>query len=190
MNVQHDDFVFLTGQANTGKTTWANEHIRYIVAKIGDRFYILDYNQYDFVEFHETASVWIVRSGSKREIDEFLRRVYDAGNCFCMLEEADNYLPVDTPFIRRFVNTARNRGIGAIVSAKRAKSVRPVFRNRFTHLIIFRTTLSDDIEYLEEWSGADKGSLSHVRNLGQGYFVQVDLITSEIQKPQKLNIRK
>lgn len=185
MNILHDDWVLTIGQAGSGKTTFICQHIRAIPP---DKAFILDYNHNDYTEFHDKYNTWLPTSGSKAEMVRFLKVVYNQGNCFVILEEADNYLGFSSTFIERFVNTARNRGIGAIVSAKRAKSVRPVFRNRFTHLILFRTTLKDDIKYISEWAGVDESELEHIRNLDVGYFVHVDLVTSVIHPPQKLNI--
>ena len=40
-----------------------------------------------------------------------------------------------------------------MVNAKRAKSIPPVYRNRFNVLVIFKTLLPEDIEYLSKWAG-------------------------------------
>ena len=150
--------------------------------------WIYDYNCSDYQEWKDTsAHLWNVEYGTPYEASEFIEQAYAAGNCFVVLEEADNYLPTKTPAIQRFVNTARNRGIGCWVSAKRPKAVPPLYRTRFDYLCLFRCTLVDDQEYLEDWVGTGKGSLNVLRTLGLGEFILVNTNTGEISQPMKLD---
>jgi hypothetical protein len=183
LKINRESWIFVTGQADAGKTYFIKKHIEKIPQ---DMCYIYDFNRNDYQEFKQKQKLWQVQYASQNEIEEFLHIVYAEGNCFCVLEEADNYLLYPSEFIRQFVNTARNRGIGCMVSAKRAKAVQPVFRTRFTHLVLFRCTIPEDIAYLESWAGTGKGSLSLLRNLEQGQHVIVDLTHQEISEVKKL----
>lgn len=183
MRIKGHDWIFTTGKAGAGKTFWERAH----AVKIpGDRLYILDYNCSDYQDQINRANVWNVSSGEPWEIDKFLSLVYKAGNCFSILSESDNYLRAPSPMMTRYVNTARNRGIGCMMDAKRAKSVRPEFRTRFDYLVLFRNTLQDDIDYLEQWAGTGRGSLSLLRSLDTGQHVIVDTNRQEISEIQKI----
>lgn len=183
MKIDRESWVFITGQADSGKTYWIKEHLK---AFPDGKVYIYDFNRNDYQEFIKIQNIWQVEYASQKEIEAFLRIVYERGNCFTILEEADNYLLYPSDFIRQFVNTARNRGIGCIVNAKRAKAVQPVYRTRFTHLVLFRCIIPEDLEYLESWSGTGKGSLGFLRNLEQGEHVIVDLAHQEVSEVKKL----
>lgn len=186
MKIKSDDWIFVTGKANSGKTFWVKEHLRAIAREIRgeNSLLIFDYNVNDYQEFIPLKSigVWNNQSGLVKETDEFIEMVYKKGNCFVVLEEADNYLNAPSVVCERFVNTARNRGIGCVVIGKRAKAVKPIYRTRFNYLVLFRNTLPDDIEYLEEWAGTGKGSLKELRKLEQGEHLIVNLDTGEIEK--------
>lgn len=183
MRIKGHDWIFCTGKAGAGKTYWERAH----AAKIpGNRLYILDYNVTDYQDMASRANLWNVQSGEQWEIDKFLSAVYSAGNGYTILSEADNYLRAPSPMMVRFVNTARNRGIGCMMDAKRAKSVKPEFRTRFNYLVLFKNTLQDDIEYLEQWAGTGRGSLARLRTLDIGEHLIVDTDRQTISDIQKI----
>lgn len=173
------EFIFVTGKAFTGKTYWIKRHLREIPKK--RPIVIYDFNH----EFTEEAKapntgVWLVARGTTAEADEFLNLAYRAGNCTVVLSESDNYIRSPSTVIKAFVTTGRNRGINAIVDAKRPMSVPPDYRGRFNKLVLFQTTLPDDIEYLEKWTGTGKGSLRHLYDLKQGEHVVFDADRQEL----------
>jgi len=171
LEIKSTDWIFVTGKAGVGKTYLINA----LIPEIKRKIYIFDYNQTDYIQHVRRAEIWQNQTGRVSEFEQFLKLVYGKGNCFVILEEADTYLRNPSPFVTQFVNTARNRGIGAIVTGKRAKSIPPIFRTRFNHLLLFRSTLPDDIEYLEDWAGTGKGSLELLRNLKTGEFIGINL---------------
>lgn len=186
MNFNRESWIFITGQAGFGKTIWIKEHIRKMPPY---SCCIFDFNRNDYTEFIKNQNYWQVESGSQHETEQFLDTVYAVGNTTVILDESDNYLLYPSEKIRKFVNTARNRGIGAFVNAKRAKAVKPVYRNRFTDLILFHIAIPEDIRYLEEWAGVEKRRLEVLRDLQNGEYITVDLtnsIISEIHKPIKI----
>lgn len=182
MKINAHDWLFLTGKAGAGKTYWERAHAKKIPQR---RLFILDYNVSDYQDF-KNCNIWNMQSGEPWEVDKFLKIVYQQGNVFTILSEADNYLRNPSPLMTRYVNTARNRGIGCMMDAKRAKSVRPEFRTRFNKLILFKNTLSDDIEYLEAWAGTGRGSLDMLRTLDTGDHIIVDLDAQKISDTQKI----
>ncbi len=183
MKINRENWIFISGMADTGKTYWIIQHILHMPNNI---CYIYDFNRNDYQQFKNSQYVWDVDFASQGEIEDFMHLVYEKGNSFTVFEEADNYFMFPSDFLRQYVNTARNRGIGAIVSAKRAKSIKPVYRNRFTHIVLFRTLVPEDIEYMEQWAGTGKDSLQFVRNLEQGEHVVIDLIHGQISEVRKL----
>lgn len=185
MILKSDSWVLVTGKAGYGKTVFIREHIRKIPMS---RLYILDYNVNDYQDFLKTAHIWNNQTGSMSEIDEFMKIVYRRGNVFCVLEESDNYLFQPSEFGRRFVNTARNRGVGAFVNAKRPMGIKPIFRTRFSHIVVFHIDLSEDIEYIEKWAAVEPGTLEKLRNLKIGEHIIINLLDSTISDVQRLKL--
>jgi len=185
MKIKSNDFIFVTGKANTGKTFWIKGHLKAIPKN--RPVVIYDFNQ-EFTEETKKAGmgVWLVQRGTTAEAEDFVQMAYNAGNCTVVLSESDNYLRAPSPVIKAFVTTGRNRGINAIVDAKRPMSVPPDYRGRFNKLVLFRTTLPDDIEYLEKWAGTGKGSLQLLTTLEQGEFVIIDTDEQSTSPVKKL----
>jgi hypothetical protein len=185
MKIKSDDWIYVTGKAKYGKTTWIRAHIAHIPA---NRLFILDYNGNDYTEFIPRAQVWVVRTGTKEEIAQFAGITYRRGNCFCVYSESDGYFDTDNPSLNMVVRTGRNRGIGAMVDGKRPMSVKPPFRTRFNYLVLFHTDLPEDIEYLEKWAGQPKGAFLMLRTLKQGEFIVVNLDEQTVSGVQKLSL--
>lgn len=195
------------GKANSGKTTWIKEHIAQLDPQ---DLWIFDYNRYDFIEWLEVCDhLWLNDTGTPEEAQLFMEAAYSKKNnpddpkevprsdwTFVVLEEADNYIPRQLPGIKRFVNTARNRNIGFIVSAKRPKSVPPIYRTRFDYLVVFHSTLPEDIEYVTEWMGYKVGSDEHrmidglMRSMTQGEYFVCDLNNGAVSEVMKLDLGK
>jgi len=130
--------------------------------------------------------IWQVKRGTQEEIEDFIGHCYSKGNCTVILSESDNYLSFNSPVLLAFVTTARNRGINFMIDCKRAKAVKPNYRTRFDKLILFQTTLSDDIDYICDWTGQGKGSFEMLRDLGQGDYIEVDLNANTISEVKRL----
>lgn len=173
------------GKAFSGKTYFEKAHIKSIPKS--RQVYIYDFTR-EYGEFakQKNIHIWDVQRGTQEEIEDFIEYVYNKGNCTVVLSECDNYLAMNSPVLLAFTTTARNRGINFICDAKRPKAVKPAYRSRFNKLILFRCNLPDDLEYLEDWTGTGKGSLNMLRDLGQGYYVEVDLDEDTISKVKRL----
>ena len=185
MHMNSRDWVFVTGKAFSGKTYWIRRHMAAMPAT--RKVYIYDFTaEYADLAKKKNVRVWQVERGTPDDISDFMGVAYNEGNCTVVLSEADNYLRVNSPVLLAFVTTGRNRGINAIVDAKRPLSVKPEYRSRFNHLILFQTTLPDDIEYLEAWTGSGKGSLAKLKTLGQGEFIHANTDTQEISGVTRL----
>lgn len=188
MKINSRDWIFVTGKAFSGKTYWIKAHLQKIPMH---RLAILDYNANDYQEYAKKsckAAVWNVETGLQKEIEKFISQVYRSGNCTAVLSESDNYLTSQTPLMKQFVTTGRNRGINAIVDGKRPKSVPPNYRTRFNYLVLFQTSAPEDLDYLEKWIGCESGHLSAlgVPTLAQGEHIIVNLDTHEISEIKKL----
>jgi len=188
MKMNSRDWIFVTGKAFSGKTYWIKKHLEKVPQ---ERLAILDYNSNDYQEYAKPGSkagVWNVHTGLMPEIEKFISTVYRHGNCTVVLSESDNYLTSQTPLMRQFVTTGRNRGINAIVDGKRPKSVPPNYRTRFNYLVLFQTSAPEDLDYLEKWVGCEKGHLAElgVPTLKLGEHIIVNLDTHEISGIKKL----
>lgn len=174
MKFDSRDWDFVTGKAFSGKTFFIRAHIDAIPAK--RHVYIYDFtHEYLDLAKRVNIDVWPVKTGLIDEFERFIEIPFSRGNCTVILSESDNYLNKDSPVIKQFVTTGRNRGIGALVDCKRPKGVLPQYRVRFNDLVMFQTNLPESIEYLEDWCGTGRGSLEILRTLKQGEFIQCDL---------------
>jgi len=169
MKINAGEWIFISGQAGYGKT-WIAKQLTNLYLQKGFTVFILDYTLKDYREFeqHSNTIYFAPEKGTFREIEDFIECVYETGNCIVVLDEADNYLSKKSDVISRFVTTARNRNIGAIVIAKRPKAIKPEFRTRFNKAIIFRTKLKEDKDYLKDWWLIEKGNLRNLNYLGVG----------------------
>ncbi len=190
MKIRSNNAIAVCGKKERGKTTWIRAHI----AKMPpSRVYILDYNCNDYQDLKALGyNVWDYEGGGQRECEDFLSTCYTIGNVFSILEEADNYLRSTGPVTTRFVTTMRNRGSGHMDNFKRPMSVLPIFRGMYDFIVLFQITAPEDIEYLEKWAGTGPGSLAHIRNLGIGEFIIINLNAKPGENPisdvQKLTL--
>ena len=174
MKFEARDWDFVTGKAFSGKTYFIRAHIAAIPPN--RHVYIYDMtHEYADLASSKSVDVWLVKTGLIQEFEQFIEIPYNEGNCTVVLSESDNYLNKDSPVIKQFVTTGRNRGIGAIVDCKRPKGVMPQYRVRFNDLVMFQTNLPESIEYLEDWCGTGRGSLDILRTLKQGEYIICDL---------------
>ena len=179
------DWDFVTGKAFSGKTFFIRAHIAAIPTN--RKVYVYDMtHEYRDLAKKKNIDVWLVKTGLPDEFEEFLQIPFNRGNCTVVLSEADNYLNKDSPVIKQFVTTGRNRGIGAIVDCKRPKGVMPQYRVRFNDLVMFQTNLPESIEYLEDWCGTGRGSLEVLRTLKQGEFIICDLDEQQLSGKKRL----
>jgi hypothetical protein len=185
VKINSRDWVFVTGKAYTGKTHWIRAHLAVVPETRPVCIYDFTAEYKDLAQ-QKNMAIFAVQRGNAEEIGIFANHVYNLGNCTVILSEADNYLRMNQPVLLALVTTGRNRGINAIVDAKRPMSVRPEYRGRFNHLVLFQTTLPDDIDYLEQWAGTGKGSLEILRDLEQGEHIHINTDTQEMSGIKRL----
>jgi hypothetical protein len=177
--------ILVTGKAFTGKTYFIREHVGKMPPS--REVWIYDFTaEYGDLLKKKNVHLWQVKRGTLDEVEDFTQRAYAKGNLTVIYSEADNYLAMNSPVLLAMVTTGRNRGINFIVDAKRPMSVKPAYRGRFNKLILFRTTLQDDIEYIEDWIGTGRGTMARLKELEQGYYIEVDLDNQEVSEPKKL----
>jgi hypothetical protein len=180
-------WVFCAGKADMGKTTFEREHIKMLPKSRAVFIYDMAGDYFEFDKAKNIA-VYHVRSGSLEEWEDFASMVYDIGNCTVVAAEMDNYLRKESPITPALVTMGRNRGINLMGDGKRPMSVKPDYRTRFNRLIMFRTSLPSDLEYLEDWTGQGKGSLSILKTLEQGEFIEADLDNQTLSDIRKLRL--
>lgn len=185
--MEQTSFVAVTGKAEVGKTTFAKAVIPLIPAR---KLCIYDFNG-DYTEYRERCGEYYrVRYGKEWEAADFMRRIYNKGNIFAVFDECDLYFTNANDFLKQFVVTLRNRVGGALCIFKRSKSIRPDIRSRFDFLVVFQTSLPEDIKYIAEWTGYDPRELEFLKTLGKGEFVVFDIRKQEKTGPFRLNINK
>ena len=177
--------ILVTGKAYTGKTFFIREHLEKMPNS--REVWIYDFtDEYRDLLKKKNIHIWQVKRGTLDEAEDFTQRAYSRGNLTVIYSEADNYLAMNSPVLLAMVTTGRNRGINFVVDAKRPMSVKPAYRGRFNKLVLFRTTLQDDIEYIEDWIGQGRGSMEGLKSLEQGQYIEVDLDNQEVSEIQKL----
>ncbi len=182
MKLTRESAVLVTGMRGGGKTFFIKKHLEKMPA---NTVYIYDYNGNDYQEFINDQNVWNNHYSTKDEFDDFLEIPYRRGNCFVVMEEADQYLKVSgSQLCKHFVGTARNRGIGFICNTKRPYGINPDYRTAFDHVIVFHTNDPEDIDYLEKWSGRKLPEISRLKLKGE--FIEINMITKEISGVKKL----
>ena len=167
-------WVLVTGKAYTGKTFFIRKHVEQVPHSREVWIYDFTSEYLDLVK-QKNVNVWAVKRGTLEEVEDFTARAYRRGNLTVVYSESDNYLAMQSPVLLAMVTTGRNRGINGIIDAKRPMSVKPAYRGRFNKLILFQTTLMDDIEYIEEWIGQGRGTMTYLKNLKLGEYIEVDL---------------
>lgn len=181
MIFNRESAVLVVGMRGHGKTYWIKQHLKKFPHGIA---YIYDYNQNDYQEFEPCQNIWNNRTSTKDEFDEFIDIPYAKGNCFVVMEEADQYLKVSgSETMRHFIGTARNRGIGFICNTKRPFGINPDFRTAFDTVIVFHTNDPEDIIYLEKWAGS---SLSQISKLEKREFIEINMVNKEISEVKVL----
>jgi hypothetical protein len=178
------EFTVFVGKAGFGKTTAIKEFIKRVP---DDRLYVYDYNGIDYPG-HPYR--WLPAQQTESDFHRFLNIAYVKGNVLIVLEEADAYLDDSDRTQTRFFRTARNRGVGCLISSKRIKdSIRPRFRTRINRYFIFHTDLPEDIRYLEELCGEPKGSFDKIQHLKVGEFFEYDMNTHKMSGKQKVPLK-
>ena len=182
MLIRQDKWYYVTGKAGFGKTYWIKAHLRKIPQ---DLLWILDFNGNDYLEF-KRAHRYTFKV--PEEIDDFLDMAYRQGDCFVVLGDCDSYIRKNemSQIKKMFVNTARNRRIGAIFDAKRAFNLPPDIRGRVNMSVLFRKTELKDIVSEEEWRGESRGFFDILRNLQVGENMVYDHETSRLFRGVKV----
>jgi len=179
------DWIAVTGKAFSGKTYFIRAHVDAIPTSRQVYIYDLTHEYTDLAK-KKNIHVWSVKTGLIDEFEEFIEIPFNHGNCNVVLSESDNYLNKDSPVIKQFVTTGRNRGIGCISDFKRPKGVMPQYRVRYNDVVMFQTNLPESIEYLEDWCGTGRGSLEMLRTLKQGEYIQCDLDEQTLSGKKRL----
>jgi len=182
MLIRQDRWYCVSGKAGFGKTYWIKAHLRKIPQ---DLLWILDYNGNDYVEFKKAHRFTFK---VPEEIDDFLDKAYRQGDCFVVLGDCDSYIRKNEMSMTKkmFVNTARNRRIGAIFDAKRVFNLPPDVRGRINEAVLFRKTEIKDIVAHEEWAGESRGYFDVLRNLQVGENLIYDFDSSRLFRGVKV----
>ena len=101
----------------------------------------------------EYENSYIPHSGTIDEFNEFLKPIWNQGNCFVLVDESDQVMPELTPlcfYANKIINLGRHRNIGmAFVTRIIARLNKNAFAQS-AELILFHHFAPNDIRYLNE----------------------------------------
>lgn len=136
------ELVTIAGKRGYGKTTVAKELINGL-----SRVQIWDPMQdYD--------NSYIPSSGSIDEFNNFLKNIWVQGNCFVMVDEADQVMPELKPlceYANKIINLGRHRNIGMGMITRRIAVLNKNAFAQSSMLVLFHHFAPNDIRYLSEF---------------------------------------
>lgn len=141
--MRSDEIFVVAGRRGYGKTTLAKNLIsklqRVIVwdpmAEYGDRGYV-------------------PKHGTIEEFNSVAKQVWERGNIFFMVDEADQVMPSQkplAPYANRLINLGRHRNIGVGLISRRIANLNKTAVSQAANLYLFNQYLPNDIRYLKEF---------------------------------------
>ena len=140
--MRSDELVTIAGKRGYGKTTAAKELVQGL-----SRIQIWDpMGEYD--------NSYTPVSGSIEEFNTFLKSIWIRGNCFVLVDEADQVMPELKPlclYANKIVNLGRHRNIGMGMITRRIAVLNKNAFAQSSMLVLFHHFAPNDIRYLSEF---------------------------------------
>ncbi|MBI2445112.1 hypothetical protein HYV43_01855 [Candidatus Micrarchaeota archaeon] len=173
MRFQGSDNTVVCGMRGSGKS-----HFLRAVVKATPRFVLWDY-------MHEHGSLgYVVRTPdqlrpslqvkekivyqpSSRTQDEFehvVKQVFDAGNRVLFVDEADQVIPSRKIGFqtKQFIDLGRHRNVGMFCVTRRLAALDKNPLAQAHHIVVFKTILPTDVDYLREFIGKAADQAPHL----------------------------
>lgn len=143
--MRSDEVLTIAGKRGYGKTTIAQEVIQSL-----SRVAIWDpHREYDHANSYHPVN------GSIDEFEQWLKPLWQNGNIFIMIDEADEVIPVQpvilSPTIYKIVNYGRHRNIGLGMITRRIAMLNKTAFSQSVEIILFHHFTPNDIRYLSEF---------------------------------------
>jgi len=142
--MQSDEIVTISGKRGYGKTTIAKDIIKSL-----SRVAIWD----PMGEFQEFKGAYLPKEGTITEFNEWLKPLWETGNIFIMVDEADQVMPEGKPicfYANQSINLGRHRNIGFGSVTRRLARLNKDAVAQSHKLILFHHFLINDIKYLSD----------------------------------------
>jgi len=140
--MKSSEIITISGKRGYGKTTVAKT----IISKL-KRVVIYDI-------MHEYSNSYIPQSGSIDEFNSFLKRYWETGNVFILVDEADQVMPEGRPlceYANKIINLGRHRNIGMGMVTRRLARLSKTAFSQSQEIILFHHFMPNDINYLKEF---------------------------------------
>ena len=140
--MQSDEIVTIAGKRRYGKTTVSKELIQGL-----SRVKIWD-------PMGEYENSYIPSTGSIDEFNNFLKSNWINGNCFILVDEADQVMPVLKPlceYANKIINLGGHRNIGIGMITRRIAELNKTAFSQSSLIILFHHFTPNDIRYLSEF---------------------------------------
>jgi DNA helicase HerA-like ATPase len=159
--IKFDQIIVITGKRGSGKTTFAKK----LIASIPEnRIKIIDING-------EYKNSFIPNNYS--EIDVFLKNIWEKGNIFLVIDEADTVFPEHKKlqdYYYKIIHLGRHRNIGLLAITRRiARLNKDVIANAH-HIFVFSLVIPNDVKYLREFMGGEIEQAYHLNTGEKIYF--------------------
>ena len=152
MDINLNDIHVIAGMRGYGKTTLAKK-ILSIIAGQSNQYIILDNND----EYREFDNRIVPQPGQNRKklAIELGKQIWNTGNLFIVVDEAEKYLPVFPvllpPYWDNIIEQGRHRNLGGIFITRRIANLNKTVISQAAKVFLFRHFEKNDIQYLREF---------------------------------------
>lgn len=140
--MRSSEILTISGKRGYGKTTVAKT----IISKL-QRVVVWD-------SMHEYSNSYIPQTGSIEEFNNFLKRHWQTGNVFILVDEADQVMPEGRPlcdYANKIINLGRHRNIGMGMITRRLARLNKTAFSQSQEIILFHHFMPNDLRYLSEF---------------------------------------
>lgn len=174
MKIRSDDIILITGKRGSGKSyflkKWflvslAIQHKRVVIWDTNHEYQpirsgLITYNLRSIIEeFNKKTQEIIYRPQIKtpEKFNQFCKIVFRLNNIFLMIEEIEQFASAYKvpPGFKTIIDIGRHRGLGVICTSRRTLMLPSDLPFNMDHLIIFRQTRPQDLDYLAKWVGEE-----------------------------------
>ena len=144
IDLRTDQIAVIAGQRGTGKTYKAKQLISGLSRVI----------VYDPVGEYDPRFSYVPQGDSIEEFEEFMRKCWNMGNVFIVVDEAERFLRNNgrmLTYTYKVINTGRHRNIGMLLVTRRLAELHKLPFGLSQMVILFRLFLPNDIEYIKQF---------------------------------------
>ena len=166
IKIKRDGIVTIAGMRGTGKTTLAK---RIIAVLLQEKHTVI---VYDPMQEYPNPISYIPKSDDKEDFDIFMKEIWNRGNIFVVVDEAERYMSTKQPLTKytyKIVNTGRHRNIGLLVITRRIAELHKTVFGLSNTVILFLIYLPNDLKYISQFYD-DADQLAQLDNFDYRVF--------------------